>query len=86
MHGCAVAVLAFPKHGCLAPELPVGSFLGVEIFLKDLPRSIDEFERFHVAALIRVLQKVVVAGDNGIQHLYAVFRFLAVEGDVDDFV
>ena len=46
MHGCAVAVLAFPKHGCLAPELPVGSFLGVEIFLKDLPRSIDEFERF----------------------------------------
>src|SRR5207245_5495838 len=79
-------VLAFPEQWSLAPEFPIGSFLGLQILVRDLPRAGDEFEGLNAAASIRVPQEIVIAGDNCFQNFDAVLGLLAMKCNIDDLV
>ena len=86
MHGRRTIVLAFPKQGSFASELSIGSFFSVDLFLKDLPSSIDELKGFHAAVSICVPQEVLVAGDDRLENLDAVLGILTLKIDVDNLV
>ena len=67
-------------------KVPIGRFFGIEVFLQDLARLVDQLERLNVAASVGVLQKLLVAGDDCAQNLGAVVPFLPPKGDVHDLV